>query len=162
VFKSTDRGASWKPVNAGLPSPSVISLAIDPAVPDTLYVNLSFSVASISSGGVFVSTDGGVSWTIMNPGLTYIRAPRSLLVDPATPNRLYGYGDSAGLGVTDFRLVAAGICGDAPCACGDLVTISRTLGPRDPVSRETCPADGPGVTLDLGATRSVAGIKALC
>ena len=30
----------------------------------------------------------------------------------------------------------------APCACGDLLVSSRTLGPADRVTREHCPADG--------------------
>ena len=37
VFKSADGGSSWMAINAGLTSPDVSDLAIDPALPTTLY-----------------------------------------------------------------------------------------------------------------------------
>jgi hypothetical protein len=46
VFKSTDGGGAWSPVNTGLMSASVLALAIDPATPTRLY-------AGTRDGGVF-------------------------------------------------------------------------------------------------------------
>ena len=37
MFKSTDGGATWNALNAGLTNPVVTALAIDPAMPTTLY-----------------------------------------------------------------------------------------------------------------------------
>ena len=41
---------------------AIQALAIDPSAPGTLY-------AGTSGGGVFKSTDGGVSWSAINTGL---------------------------------------------------------------------------------------------
>jgi ligand-binding sensor domain-containing protein len=40
VFRSTDGGATWKPVNEGLPLPSIESLVADPADPARLFVTI--------------------------------------------------------------------------------------------------------------------------
>ena len=66
VFKTTDGGGSWRPMNTGLPcGPSACSvgpLALDPTTPTTLYAG--------TQNGVFKTTDGGGSWRPMNTGLT--------------------------------------------------------------------------------------------
>jgi hypothetical protein len=58
----------------------------------------------------------------------------------------------------------AAACGDGvgPCACGDAVVTSTTLGPADPILKTACPCDGlfvgPGVTLEIiGTIRAEAG-----
>lgn len=55
LFKSTDTGRSWKPINSGLPDISVRGLAIDPTDSRILYVGT-------FKRGVFKSTNGGESW----------------------------------------------------------------------------------------------------
>jgi photosystem II stability/assembly factor-like uncharacterized protein len=81
VFKSTNAGGSWAPINAGLPSATVRALAIDPSMPATLY-------AGTEGSGVFKSVDGGLSWRAVNSGLTanYVSA---LAIDPSAPTTLY-------------------------------------------------------------------------
>jgi photosystem II stability/assembly factor-like uncharacterized protein len=78
VFKTTDAGASWAAVNAGLPSDgnghlTISALAIDPKTPSTIYAVYVGTSADTGGfccgGGVVKSTDGGVSWTRLNPGL---------------------------------------------------------------------------------------------
>src|SRR3989449_3269469 len=71
IFKSTNGGASWKPLKVGLPAVnvSVYALAIDPAFPRTIYAGIKFY-------GLFKSTDSGESWTAANTGL-----PRSSTVN---------------------------------------------------------------------------------
>ena len=62
VFKSTDGGANWSPINNGLPNFFVSALVIDPISPMTLYAGTSrglFIGVVPTSGGVFKSTDGG-------------------------------------------------------------------------------------------------------
>src|SRR5439155_6256077 len=89
VFKSTDGGADWSPVNTGLPSPNISALAVDPQTPATLYASVSMgSFAFPSSGAVFKSTDGGASWSAANAGL---HAPiiHALAIDPQDPATVY-------------------------------------------------------------------------
>jgi ligand-binding sensor domain-containing protein len=53
VFKSTDGGTEWSPVNAGLPGSQIYPLVINPAVPGTLYVG-------VTSYGVYKTVNGGI------------------------------------------------------------------------------------------------------
>ncbi|MFH1162179.1 MAG: T9SS type A sorting domain-containing protein [Candidatus Jorgensenbacteria bacterium] len=56
VMKSTDQGATWNFMNAGLTNKNIVSLATFPSLfSRTVY-------ASTYDGGVFVSTDEGSSW----------------------------------------------------------------------------------------------------
>jgi len=59
VYKSTDSGAHWDPVNTGLTNTVVLSLVIDPDNPEILY-------AGTNGGGVFITTNGGTSWGAAN------------------------------------------------------------------------------------------------
>ncbi len=103
VFKSTDAGANWRPMNAGLlgrfglPALEIGHVAIDPVSPETLYAG---------GDGVFKSTDGAHSWVKANQGIpandNFIM---SLAVAPSSPttlfvgtgfNRVYRSTDAAG------------------------------------------------------------------
>jgi uncharacterized protein (TIGR03437 family) len=80
IFKSADGGASWTATSvptATDPSgrtfyPGIITLAIDPLNPSTLYAG--------TGAGVFKSANGGASWTAINDGLPRIGPP------PANPS----------------------------------------------------------------------------
>jgi photosystem II stability/assembly factor-like uncharacterized protein len=67
IFKSTDGGAHWSTANKGLPVdsasnlPLVLSLAVDPSHPSTVY-------AGMYGGGLFQSTSGGSSWARADSG----------------------------------------------------------------------------------------------
>jgi hypothetical protein len=74
LFKSINGGVNWSPINNGLPSPHVVSLAIDLVTPTTVYV---------SCGGLHKSTDGGARWSLI-----FLQA-RSVTVDPTSPETLY-------------------------------------------------------------------------
>jgi photosystem II stability/assembly factor-like uncharacterized protein len=70
LFKSTDSGASWSPINVGLRDlldtrAPVNALILDPAHTDILYV-------ATSGYGVFKSSDGGATWAPFNDGLTHL------------------------------------------------------------------------------------------
>ena len=54
MFKSTDGGGNWDPVNTGLNASGCLWLANDPVTPTTLYAGTDY-------GGIFKSTDGGAS-----------------------------------------------------------------------------------------------------
>ena len=56
VSRSGDGGATWVPVDAGLPDLWVPALAVDPRDPNLVY-------AATLGGGVWKSKDGGQSWS---------------------------------------------------------------------------------------------------
>ncbi len=87
VFKTIDRGGSWRSIYVGLPASNV---AVDPVHPATLYL--------AATGPILLkSTDGGLHWTPSAAGLPPdpVLVPRQVAVDPAAPSRLlltYGFG----------------------------------------------------------------------
>lgn len=88
VLKSTDEGASWTRVsNSTLPAPASISrLEVDPTNSNRLYVAV-YSIPSggkVTSGGVYLSTDGGVNWNKVLAG-----PARDVVLDPSNPRNIY-------------------------------------------------------------------------
>ena len=75
LYKSINGGGSWQAV-PDLDSSYIAAFAIDPSVPNTLYVG--------TAGGISKSTDGGATWRLI--GLSDVR---SLAIDPISPNRVY-------------------------------------------------------------------------
>ncbi len=65
VYKSTDAGTHWVPMTKGMFAMDVQALAIAPSRSSTLY-------AGMAAAGVFKSSDGGSSWTLVNNGLSVI------------------------------------------------------------------------------------------
>jgi photosystem II stability/assembly factor-like uncharacterized protein len=61
IFKSSNSGRSWRPLDLAPGSGRVDALALDPSDPDTLYAG--------TSVGVFRSSDGGNSWRLAFSGL---------------------------------------------------------------------------------------------
>jgi photosystem II stability/assembly factor-like uncharacterized protein len=83
VFKSTDGGATWLPVNEGIGvnDRDIASLAIDPHQTSTLYAG------TRAGAGIFKSTDGGAHWTLLRrPGfaLKEVSALVTVATDPVT------------------------------------------------------------------------------
>src|SRR5436309_7785248 len=91
VFKSVNGGETWRAVNTGLPPnnglPQVYlsSLAIDPHRPTNVYAG-SLSGPG-TGGGVYKSTDGGISWSAVGTGL--LGGVEALAIDPRTPTIIY-------------------------------------------------------------------------
>src|SRR5262249_2843238 len=68
LFESGDGGQSWQPV-AGLPEPGR-GPAVSPSAPEVLSAG-SGEIAGVRSGpGVFKSSDGGATWTVLRQGMT--------------------------------------------------------------------------------------------
>jgi len=99
VSRSTDGGQTWTLHQAAPADASVLSFAIDPASPSTVY-----AVYSSSLGwGILKSVDSGENWSVLNTGLPphpdpvggYIgHAYPVLAVSPTTPTTVYtGYLD---------------------------------------------------------------------
>lgn len=66
IWKTTNGGSAWSPVNDFLASLSVTTMVIDPADPNIMYAGTGegFNNADALPGaGVFKSTDGGVTWS---------------------------------------------------------------------------------------------------
>jgi uncharacterized repeat protein (TIGR01451 family) len=83
VYKSTDSGNSWAPVNTNLASSPIALLAVDPTNANTLY--------GLGSASLLKSVDGGVTWSVLTWDSTRSNAtpPNVLTVDPLHPNILY-------------------------------------------------------------------------
>lgn len=94
LYKSTDGGTTWSPVNTGLGLDpgvrlSITALAIDPLHPERVYaargVWLGTSHATIQPLDVMLSTDGGKTWENVNLPATDSVIARLVI----TNNRLY-------------------------------------------------------------------------
>ncbi len=121
LFKSTDGGMSWRPINARLADVNV--LTIDPRTPTTLY-------AADLRGGVFKSTDGGGSWQAINAGLTNPKI-NALTIDPQTSTTLYV--GTLGSGV--FKSINGGASWQAINAgLADFNVWAMAIDPRTPTT----------------------------
>lgn len=70
IWRSTDAGASWSPVNDFMPNLAVCALLYDPTNAQTMYAGtgeISPNLDAIRGIGIFKSADGGATWTLL-PG----------------------------------------------------------------------------------------------
>jgi photosystem II stability/assembly factor-like uncharacterized protein len=83
LYKSTDGGQSWTRINQGLsayvPGNAYIhgAMLIDPVVPTTLYISM--SGVSLADIGLYISTDGGSTWSLFAFSEIF---PVELAIDP--------------------------------------------------------------------------------
>jgi hypothetical protein len=96
IARSSNGGATWNPAVNVAPmarlsslGPTiaiglVLSIAIDPLTPTTLYAG--------TGQGVFKSLDAGANWFLNNTNLN-TSSTRALVVDPITPSILYSGGE---------------------------------------------------------------------
>lgn len=98
LVETLDGGATWEPVNPGLPVEGIgrlTDLLFDPRDPEVVW-------AATGNGGVFRSGDGGRSWTPVNRGLTNLGVwnldldPSGRVLVAATGNGLFRFSTSAG------------------------------------------------------------------
>jgi photosystem II stability/assembly factor-like uncharacterized protein len=81
VYKTSDAGKTWSPMNQGLSTPFVKgpgALRVHPRLPGTLF-------ASTLVGGIYKSTNGASSWQRMTTG---DRFTFGMAIDPSTPSRI--------------------------------------------------------------------------
>ena len=88
MFKSVDGGLFWSAMNTGLVVHTIYALAIDPATPTTVYAGThAYAYGEVILGGVFKSTSGVATWSLIYAGLT--SDFYALAVDPVRPAILY-------------------------------------------------------------------------
>lgn len=85
IYKTRDGGQTWTNLSKGMSHSRVISMAIDPAYPATVY-------AGTKGDAVFKSHDGGQRWMSMRSGLddaTITSVVNQFVFDPADNNHLF-------------------------------------------------------------------------
>jgi photosystem II stability/assembly factor-like uncharacterized protein len=89
IYKSTDGGESWK--NVGLPeSERITEIAIDPKDSNTVYACVPGKLWSDSAErGLYVTRDGGSSWTLALKGSNLSTGCSSVSLDATSPNVVY-------------------------------------------------------------------------
>ena len=90
---STNGGANWTDISAGLPNRSITGLTVSPTDPTLVYL----TVSGYGTGHIFRSTNSGGAWTGISNNLPNIPT-NALLIDPLTPTTLY-----AGTDIGVFR-----------------------------------------------------------
>jgi photosystem II stability/assembly factor-like uncharacterized protein len=88
LYRSSDAGKTWDKVKAGLPETNLgrIGLAVAPSNPDIVYAIIE---AADKKGGIFRSTDRGVTWERRNDFDQQAQYYARLFVDPKNPDRIY-------------------------------------------------------------------------
>jgi photosystem II stability/assembly factor-like uncharacterized protein len=88
VWKSTDRGASWRPIMDFENAIWIGAIAIDPVNTDVIYVGTGdpnpSNGDSYPGAGIMKSTDAGATWRPI--GLTNVGSISGIVVDPRNPS----------------------------------------------------------------------------
>ncbi len=88
MYKSLDKGATWKQIGATLTDPIIPVMVLDRTKKGTIYIGGRF--------GILLSEDGGDTWKPMNKGLASLNV-RSLAQSPLDPNVFYLGTNGSGL-----------------------------------------------------------------
>jgi photosystem II stability/assembly factor-like uncharacterized protein len=88
IYKSTDAGATWNKLRAGLPTVELgrIGLAISPVDSNVLYAQVE---AADRRGGIYRSSDRGSSWERRNEYDTTAMYYSRIIADPKEVDRIY-------------------------------------------------------------------------
>ena len=82
VFKTTNAGQNWYPVNTGLENKLIWSLAVNPLQPEVLY-------AGTYRGKLYKSLNGGLSWFLSSAGIQDQAIIYAIAINPLNPSMLY-------------------------------------------------------------------------
>jgi hypothetical protein len=125
LFRSFDHGATWTQTGAGLATPWIESLAIDPAAPSTIY-------AGTSDAGVWKSTTSAVNFSPFSPG--FPTTPAHALAISASGRFLVA--GTVAASVFTYTITSSNFYTVAPC---------RILDTRNPAGAYGGPALASGV-----------------
>ena len=145
VFRSSNGGKTWAPINNGLSGLFVEALVIDPLTPSTLYVAVLGNVS-----GVYKSIDGGNTWIFRSTGITNSNL-RSLAIDPVTPSTVYAGAFNGPIYKTTDGADHWAPSGNPP----PVVPLSLAVDPHTPTRIFAADASGSGGifrSIDSGAT----------
>jgi hypothetical protein len=147
LLKSSDSGDTWTATIAGLPAsggvPAVLSLAIDPVSPTTVY-------AGLEGAGVYKSANGGVLWEATGLGSVCTDCTvHGLAIDSTATATLYAATDAGMFRTTDGGVIWRDINGGLRDPGGFVRAIRAVV--IDPVRPEVIYAG----TADAGVFRSL-------
>lgn len=144
VYKSNNLGRTWAAANSGLTNLQTTVLAIDPQVPETIYVG-----EGNSGAGLFKSTNGGASWSSANGNQNFTTIA-AIAIDPVNNSTIY-----VSSGFSCFKSTNGGVTWN-PIGGNQLSSISSlAIDPQNPqVVYATSNSSGGGVikSTDGGAT----------
>jgi hypothetical protein len=91
IWKTTDGGQNWQDIGHGLPSMTFGAIAIDPNNPETVYAGSGECVLIPNfhiypGNGLYKSTDGGQTWTLITNGFGLMTHFSDLAVSPYDSN----------------------------------------------------------------------------
>jgi len=95
IFKSVDAGNSWTRIDSNTPQLSVWDIDIEPSDSQVIYTSVSseydHSLQIDYTGGVYKSTDGGMTWEMMNTGFGSLQNldVSSIVISPVNHHILY-------------------------------------------------------------------------
>jgi photosystem II stability/assembly factor-like uncharacterized protein len=117
IWETRDSGTTWEPRTDQMPSLAIGAVAFDPKTPTRAYAGSGEgNFYSNLGAGVYKSTDGGTTWTVVASSPFVGVGFFDLVVDPQTPSILYagttnGFYKSTNSGVS-WSLKKAGECWD--------------------------------------------------
>lgn len=143
IWRSTNAGSSWAPVNDRLSNLAICSLALVPGSPLTIYASTGegfYNGDAIVGNGIYKSIDGGVTFTKLTATAAWSYTNR-IAVSPATPDLVLAATRSPG-GIQRSTNVAppGRRCAVPPraCRCCSIRTTRRTASPTS--TRAACTA----------------------
>jgi photosystem II stability/assembly factor-like uncharacterized protein len=153
VYASTDKGATWTPLNLGIENVAINAIGVIPGTPATLCANAIYN-------GFFRSTDGGQTWAMIGPAIS------TFATHPSAPGVLItGTARSVDCGLTWTNSPA-----DNPVAHAVAFAFDKTAqtaymagqnaGPYSPTVWKT--TDGGKSWTDMLATKAAPATGALC
>ena len=90
IWESRNSGASWTPCTDAMPSLAIGAVTFDPSNVKRVYAGSGEGNFYANLGaGVYLSTDGGSTWTVLAAAPFLGVGFYDLVVDPATPSSLY-------------------------------------------------------------------------